>query len=163
MTDDRQFCGRTRREFLWQAGGGFTGLALSGMLANDGYFGTAAASELKTPAKFVNPMAPKPPMLPAKAKAVIFVFCYGGPEPRRHVRLQAELYPLDGKTIPIKTFGRGGHKAEGGSSARSGSSSTTASAARWCPTCSPTSASASTTWRSSTACTPRARSTARRC
>ena len=26
------FCGRTRREFLWQAGGAFTGLALSGLL-----------------------------------------------------------------------------------------------------------------------------------
>ena len=27
------FCNRTRREFLWNAGGGFAGVALSGMLA----------------------------------------------------------------------------------------------------------------------------------
>ena len=26
------FCGRTRREFLWQAGGAFTSVALAGML-----------------------------------------------------------------------------------------------------------------------------------
>ena len=27
------FCGRTRREFLWEAGAGFTGLALTGLLS----------------------------------------------------------------------------------------------------------------------------------
>ena len=26
-----QFCGRTRREFLWESGAGFTGLAMAGM------------------------------------------------------------------------------------------------------------------------------------
>ena len=30
------FCGRTRREFLWQTGAGFTSLALTGMLSRDG-------------------------------------------------------------------------------------------------------------------------------
>jgi hypothetical protein len=25
-----QFCGRTRREFLWETGAGFTGMALAG-------------------------------------------------------------------------------------------------------------------------------------
>jgi hypothetical protein len=108
-----QFCGRTRREFLWQAGGGFAGLALTGMLSRDGYFGRAAAAEARTPAKFVNPMAPKPPMFPAKAKSVIFLFMYGGPSHVDTFDYKPKLYPLDGKTIPIKTFGRGGHKQEG--------------------------------------------------
>jgi len=31
------FCGNTRREFLWQAGGAFTSVALAGMLAKDGF------------------------------------------------------------------------------------------------------------------------------
>ena len=31
------FCGRTRREFLWEAGAGFTGLALTGLLSADGF------------------------------------------------------------------------------------------------------------------------------
>ena len=29
------FCGNTRREFFWEAGGSFTGLALSGLLDNN--------------------------------------------------------------------------------------------------------------------------------
>src|SRR5215218_1538806 len=106
-----QFCGRTRCEFLWQAGGNFAGLALTGMLARDGFAFDAGGA--KTPAKFVNPMAPKPPMMPAKAKAVIFIFCYGGPSQVDTFDHKPELYKLDGKTIPVKTFGRGGHKNEG--------------------------------------------------
>ena len=31
-------CGLTRRELLWQTGAGFTGLALTAMLAEDGFF-----------------------------------------------------------------------------------------------------------------------------
>ena len=31
-------CGRTRREFLWEAGGGFAGLALIDLLSRDGLF-----------------------------------------------------------------------------------------------------------------------------
>ena len=111
---DRQFCGRTRREFLWEAGGGFAGLALTGMLSRDGFFNTAAAADVghrKT--QFVNPMAPKPPMFPAKAKSVIFIFCYGGPSQVDTFDHKPELYKLDGKTIPVKTFGRGGHKNVG--------------------------------------------------
>src|SRR5437868_478456 len=73
-----QFCGRTRREFLWQTGAGFGGLALTGLLDRDGFFNRAAAGDgHKTPAAFVNPMAPRKPKFPAKAKAVIFIICYG--------------------------------------------------------------------------------------
>jgi hypothetical protein len=107
MHSPSQFCGRTRREFLWQAGGGFAGLALTGMLARDGFAFNEA------PGKFVNPMAAKKPMIPAKAKAVIFVFCYGGPSHVDTFDHKPKLYELDGKTIPVKTFGRGGHKNEG--------------------------------------------------
>ena len=31
------FCGRTRREFLWQLGGGFGSVALAGMLSGDNF------------------------------------------------------------------------------------------------------------------------------
>ena len=37
-------CGRLRREFLWQAGGGFASLALVDLLSRDGFFGTSAAA-----------------------------------------------------------------------------------------------------------------------
>lgn len=110
---ESQFCGRTRREFVWQAGAGFGGLALTGMLTGDGFFNRAAANELGRKTTFVNPMAAKKPMHPAKAKAVIFIFCYGGPSHIETFDYKPNLYPLDGKTIPVKTFGRGGHKNEG--------------------------------------------------
>ncbi len=112
LDHSRQFCGRTRREFLGEAGGGFTGLALTGMLTADGY----AASEIPAhhrKLKFNNPMSPKPPMIPAKAKSVIFIFCYGGPSQVDTFDEKPELSKLDGTTIPVKTFGRGGHKAVG--------------------------------------------------
>ncbi|MBI1313303.1 DUF1501 domain-containing protein [bacterium] len=106
------FCGRTRREFLWEAGAGFTGLALSGMMAQDGFLAkqTVAADGVS---EFVSPMAPKRPHFTPKAKAVIFLFMYGGPSHVDTFDYKPDLYPLDGKTIEVKTFGRGGRKNEG--------------------------------------------------
>src|SRR5262245_15937604 len=107
---ERQFCGRTRREFLWETGGGFTGLALTGLLSSDVFFNRAGAA---VNTKFVNPMAPKKPHYPGKAKSVIFLFMYGGPSHVDTFDRKPDLYPLDGKTITVKTFGRGGHKNQG--------------------------------------------------
>ena len=105
------FCRRTRREFLWEAGAGFTGVALTGMLSQAGFFNKLAAAE--TDHKFANPLEPKPSPLPAKAKSVIFLFMYGGPSHIDTFDYKPKLYDLDGKTIPVKTFGRGGKKNEG--------------------------------------------------
>ena len=104
----RQFCGRTRREFVWDLGAGFGSVALAGLMGNDLLKGKAAADQ-----KFINPLAVKKPMLPAKAKSVIFLFMYGGPSHMDTFDHKPKLYDLDGKTIPVKTFGRGGHKNEG--------------------------------------------------
>ena len=112
MTNERGgFCHRTRREFLWEAGAGFTGIALTGLLDQAGFFNKAAAAELGH--RFANPLAPKPPPLPAKAKSVIYLFMYGGPSHVDTFDYKPKLYDLDGKTIPVKTFGRGGKKNEG--------------------------------------------------
>src|SRR5688572_14036544 len=107
------FCRRTRREFLWQAGAGFTGLALSGLLQRDGFFNNKAAAATVPAANAVNPLAPKMPHFAPKAKSVIFLFMYGGPSHVDTFDYKPELYPLDGKTIQVKTFGRGGKKNEG--------------------------------------------------
>ncbi len=106
------FCRRTRREFLWEAGAGFTGLALSGLLSLDKTFAAEAKPAIVAP-KFINPLAPKAPHSVAKAKSVIFLFMYGGPSQVDTFDYKPALYPLDGKTIPVKTFGRGGKKNEG--------------------------------------------------
>ncbi|MFZ9937501.1 MAG: DUF1501 domain-containing protein [Luteolibacter sp.] len=101
------FCQRIRRrEFLHQLGGGFTSLALAGMLNRDKAIAAPALG-------MGNPLAPKPPQLPAKAKSVIFLFMYGGPSHIDTFDYKPNLYPLDGKTIPVKTFGRGGRKSQG--------------------------------------------------
>lgn len=108
----RQFCGRTRREFLWETGGGFASVALTGMLGGDGFFSRQTlAADGRTP--FVNPLAPKQPPFDAKAKSVIFLFMYGGPSHIETFDYKPALYPLDGKTIEVKTFGRSGRKNQG--------------------------------------------------
>src|SRR6476661_7612026 len=99
------FCGRTRREFLWQAGAGFTGVALAGLLDKVGFFSRALAS--------TNPLAPRPSPFAPKAKSVIFLFMYGGPSHVDTFDYKPKLYELDGKSIQVKTFGRGGHKNQG--------------------------------------------------
>ena len=105
------FCGRTRREFLWQTGAGFTGVALGSMLAQDGFLANqACAADGITD---FNPLAPQPPHFAPKAKSVIFLFMYGGPS---HVDLfdyKPELFKHDGKTIDIDTKGRSGNRNQG--------------------------------------------------
>src|SRR6202521_2392433 len=59
---------RNRREFLTDCFCGFGSLAFASMMAQE--HGRAAAH---------NPLAANPPHMPAKAKAVIFVFMAGGP------------------------------------------------------------------------------------
>src|SRR5436190_2964669 len=68
-------CGRTRREFLWEVGGGFAGLALVDLLTRDGFFTARAADAVATPSL----LAPKPAHFPAKAKHAVFLFMNGGP------------------------------------------------------------------------------------
>jgi hypothetical protein len=107
----RQFCGRTRREFLWETGCGFTGTALAGLLSADGFFGGAARAAGQEP--HVNPLAPRRPHFPPKARACIFLFMYGGPSHVDTFDYKPELYRLDGRTIQVRTFGRGGRRNQG--------------------------------------------------
>ena len=105
------FCGRTRREFLWEVGAGFSGVALSGLLDNDFYGKQAFGADGKTPYK--NPLAPKAPHFPAKAKAVIFLYMYGGPSHIDTFDYKPTMYGRDNQTIEVKTFGRGGRRNVG--------------------------------------------------
>src|SRR4051794_24225124 len=86
------FCGRTRREFLWEAGAGFTGLALTALLSQDGFF-SGQALAASSPA---NPLIPKAPPLPARARSVIFLFMYGGPSQVDTFDYKSALDKLDG-------------------------------------------------------------------
>jgi hypothetical protein len=71
-------CGRTRREFLWEVGGGFAGLALLDLLTRDGFFTSPApAREARGGGEYL--LAPKKPHFTAKAKHAVFLFMNGGP------------------------------------------------------------------------------------
>jgi len=86
---------RSRREFLCQAGGGLGGLALSWLLARDGY----AADQ-----RSANSLAAKPPHFPAKAKSIIFMFMVGGPSPLDLFDPKPEVQRHHGQPLP-KSFG----------------------------------------------------------
>src|SRR5437763_4062044 len=104
------FCPRPRREFLWEAGAGFTGLALTGLLSQDKFF---AAEPPARAAQAASPLAERPPHFAPKAKSVIFLFMYGGPSQVDTFDYKPTLYALDGQTIPVRTHGRGGHRNQG--------------------------------------------------
>src|SRR5262245_1071003 len=88
-------CGRSRREFLWQAGGGFAGTALAYLLAQDGFFARAAEAPAPT-----SPLAPKPAHFPSRAKACICLFMYGGPSQVDLWDPKPELTRRNGQPIP---------------------------------------------------------------
>src|SRR5690606_7485263 len=107
----RNFCNRTRREFLWQSGAGFGATALTALLGSDGFFAQAAAGAIASDNS--NPLAPRPAPLAPRAKSVIFLFMYGGPSHIDTFDYKPAMVGMDGKTIAIKTHGRGGKKNEG--------------------------------------------------
>ncbi len=81
------FCGQTsRRELLRNIGGGFPALALTGMLAKDGFFTPQvnAASEID---KLQGPLAPKKSHYKAKAQECYIPIHVRWPEPHGHIRL----------------------------------------------------------------------------
>lgn len=108
----RNFCGRTRREMLWQTGCGFTGVGLTALLQQDGFLSSQAVAADGV-SNWKNPLAPKEPHFAAKAKNVIFLYMYGGPSQVDTFDYKPDMYGMDGKTVEVKTFGRGGHRNQG--------------------------------------------------
>jgi hypothetical protein len=100
------FCGRTRREFLWQTGAGFGGVALAGLLAQDGFFNSVASASDSAETG-------KQPHFAPKAKSVIFLFMYGGPSHIDTFDYKPQMKGRDNQTVQVKTFGRGGHRNTG--------------------------------------------------
>lgn len=87
---------RPRRQFLWEMGAGFAGLALTSLLDGDGFFGARAAA---APLASSGPLRPRPPHLPTKAKSCIFLFMFGGPSQLDLFDYKPELQKRDGQTI----------------------------------------------------------------
>src|SRR5437016_172470 len=95
---DSSLCVGSRRQFLWEMGAGFTGVALTALLEQDGFFGRHAFAA--TPEN--NPLAPRQAHFPGKAKACIFLFMYGGPSQMDMFDYKPELQKRDGQTVSME-------------------------------------------------------------
>lgn len=89
-------CGHSRREFVWQMGGGFAGLALVDLLARDGFSPSANAGERSV----TGPLAPKPAHFRPRAKACIFLMMNGAPSQVDTFDYKPELEKYAGKALP---------------------------------------------------------------
>ena len=87
---------RSRREFLYSAGGGLGGIALHWLLANE----TRAEDGRAKPGRSPNPLAAKKPHFEPKAKRVIFLFMVGGPSQMDLFDPKPELAKWAGKPLP---------------------------------------------------------------
>lgn len=101
-------CRLTRRELVWEMGGGFAGIALASLLGKKHLLANNAATG--TPA--TNPLFPKPQQLPAKAKNVIFLMMNGGPSQVDTFDYKPMLEKYAGQPLPEgkKFINSGGRK-----------------------------------------------------
>src|SRR5438105_15300770 len=91
---------QSRRDFLFHAGGGLGAIALSWLLARDGYAGPDANS-----LRSANPLAARPPHFPARARSIIFMFMVGGPSAIDLFDPKPELQKRHGQPLPA-SFGK---------------------------------------------------------
>jgi hypothetical protein len=92
----------SRREVLCRIGGGFGALALSTVFADAGMLRASA------PGGATNPLAPRPPHFPARAKRLIFLFMNGGPSHVDTFDPKPQLTRYAGQPLPESfTGGRG--------------------------------------------------------
>jgi uncharacterized protein (DUF1501 family) len=89
----------SRRWFLQKCGIGLGKFALAGLLAD------ALRSQASAASASANPLAPKQPHFPAKAKRVIHLFMAGAPSQLDLFDYKPELARLEGKPIPPSVIG----------------------------------------------------------
>ncbi len=96
----------SRRDFLARAGMGFGLTALGPLLADDARGAVDAT----------NPLAPRAPHFPAKAKRVIHIFANGGPSQVDTWDYKPELERRHGQPLPTSTPPPGSSPARSGRS-----------------------------------------------
>jgi hypothetical protein len=90
--EDRLLLSATRRQFFSGCGVNLGRLALASLLADGRLFASTAPS--------LNPMAPRPPHFPPKAKNVIYLFMAGGPSQLDLFDYKPKLQEYSGKVAP---------------------------------------------------------------
>jgi hypothetical protein len=95
----------SRRSMLMNAGRGLGAIALTSLLEQDGLLPKAYGA--------VNPLAPKAPHFPAKAKSVIWLHMHGAPSTIDLFDYKPELIRLAGQPVPA-SFGKIQTSTDGG-------------------------------------------------
>src|SRR5436309_812919 len=91
----------SRRDLLLRLGGGIGAVGLANVLADAGLLAATSSAT-------VNPLAPKPPHFPARAKRLIFLFMNGGPSHVDTFDPKPALKRYNGRPLPASfTGGRG--------------------------------------------------------
>jgi Protein of unknown function (DUF1501) len=86
----------TRRNFLRRSGYGIGALTVGGVIGNGGVFASLQAAELEA----ANPLAPRQPHFPAKAKSVIWLHMIGAPATQDLFDHKPLLETLHGQPVP---------------------------------------------------------------
>jgi len=102
----------SRRDVLTRIGGGFGALGLAHVLANAGMVHASEAIGAPTPEP-VNPLAPRPPHFPPRAKRVIFLFMNGGPSHIDTFDPKPALQKYAGQQVPPSLVKKTGRKSNG--------------------------------------------------
>jgi hypothetical protein len=92
----------TRRDLLGRCGMGFGLIGLTGVLADDRSLGFASTARggSPTPLGPLNPLAPRPPQFPGKARQVVHLFMNGGPSHVDTFDPKPLLAKYHGKPLP---------------------------------------------------------------
>ncbi len=93
---DPRFC--SRRDFLRRTGSGAGMIGLAALLTDSGLLESGA--QAATRAAAINPLAPKQPHFPVKAKSVIWLFMNGGQSQVDTWDYKPALEKYDGKDLP---------------------------------------------------------------
>ena len=97
----------SRREVLSRIGGGVGALGLASVFADAGYLSATQPAVAPAP---VNPLAPKPPHFPARAKRLIFLFMNGGPSHVDTFDPKPALRARHGQPLPESFHSRDGRR-----------------------------------------------------
>jgi len=90
----------TRRSFLKRAGMGMGAYGLASVLGTEGLLGSTAHAD----SAFTNPLTPKLPPLPAKAKRVVHLFMNGGPSHVDTFDPKPSLEKYAGQMLPMENL-----------------------------------------------------------
>lgn len=101
-------CGQTRREAIWQMGGGFAGLALIDLLSGSHFFSESASGNDAEQSRAIR----RRPHFPTKVRSVIHLMMNGAPSQIDTFDHKPALRKYAGKTLPKdkKFINSGGRK-----------------------------------------------------